>query len=722
MKIQNVTHKEYSLEPGMVIISHTDPKGKITYVNDDFLKASGYTREEVMGKPHNILRHPDMPKEAFEDLWNTVQGNQPWQGVVKNRCKNGDHYWVVATVTPLKNNEGYMSVRYPCDYELKKEAENLYRDMKMNSDKYKLFKGGVYRSGLRFFLAKLKIKFSSMSISTKLLVPIFLFALILGTNLFFESKKLENEVLIEAGKANAENSIMTARNARAFYSQEIIPKAMQNGLGITHDFKNDPHGIPLPASLMRSLGEMSQGGNAGELRLYSKNPFSFNRNTNLDTFEEEAISFLEKNPSDAFYRLEEKNGRQVFRLARADVMINDSCIACHNNHPDSTRTNWKIGDVRGAISVSIPVDNISSNLNTIFTRAIIVNSIIGLFAIIILLWVASTQVKRIRSLKETLGKIAGGDLDVEVPNSTCTDEIGDLSGNTLKLRNQLAEMVSETKSSSRQFEIVVSQVVEKSNMMVDGAHRQSDSANMISAAAEELSASITQLAEFGNLIHNISLEAGETAREGGDKVIEASQISSQVASVVQDAADELKTLQEATDEINKIVSTITGIAEQTNLLALNAAIEAARAGEQGRGFAVVADEVRNLATKTATSTGEIKGLVERIMTQTGKAVERIEHSVEKVQEGVQASSEAGKSVFGIKEKTSKVMEAADQIRMTLQDQQAASHEVAEKINQVAEDANTSSAQAEEATRTISKIIPMLDRLQNMASKFKLLGQ
>ena len=109
-----ITQREYILPDGMTIVSRTDLKGRITYVNPDFLTASGFDEEELIGQPHNLVRHPDMPEQAFADLWTTLQAGRPWTGLVKNRRKNGDHYWVLANATPLLENgatTGYLSVR-----------------------------------------------------------------------------------------------------------------------------------------------------------------------------------------------------------------------------------------------------------------------------------------------------------------------------------------------------------------------------------------------------------------------------------------------------------------------------------------------------------------------------------------------------------------------------------------------------------------------------------
>ena len=127
---QPVTQKEIMLAPGQMIVSTTDLKGQIVYVNQTFIDVSGFSQAELVGQPHNIVRHPDMPVEAFADLWETLKRKRPWTGLVKNRCKNGDHYWVVANVTPTYQNgsiTGYMSVRSQPTREQVEAAETAYR-------------------------------------------------------------------------------------------------------------------------------------------------------------------------------------------------------------------------------------------------------------------------------------------------------------------------------------------------------------------------------------------------------------------------------------------------------------------------------------------------------------------------------------------------------------------------------------------------------------------
>jgi aerotaxis receptor len=151
-----VTNDEYVLPDGEVIISRTDIKGRVTYVNESFVQSSGFSREEAMGKAHNIVRHPDMPPVAFEDLWNTIKEGEPWSALVKNRRKDGGFYWVRANVTPMVENgqiSGYMSVRTKPGRAEVAAAEELYRKMREGQALGIMLKGGeIRRLGVRGML------------------------------------------------------------------------------------------------------------------------------------------------------------------------------------------------------------------------------------------------------------------------------------------------------------------------------------------------------------------------------------------------------------------------------------------------------------------------------------------------------------------------------------------------------------------------------------------
>ena len=151
---QPVTQREREFPDGLTLVSTTDPQGRITHCNAAFVQVSGFSYEELLGQPHNMVRHPDMPPEAFKDLWGTIGRGRPWSGVVKNRCKNGDHYWVLANVTPVMENGkpvGYMSVRLKPTREQIQDAEALHARLRAERDSgrqtIRLHAGGVRKVG-----------------------------------------------------------------------------------------------------------------------------------------------------------------------------------------------------------------------------------------------------------------------------------------------------------------------------------------------------------------------------------------------------------------------------------------------------------------------------------------------------------------------------------------------------------------------------------------------
>jgi len=191
-----VTNNEYVLTDNDSIVSKTDLQGKITYVNDDFKRISGFSEAELIGEPQNIVRHPDMPVEAFADFWATLKAGRPWTGMVKNRCKNGDYYWVVANATPLVERGqhiGYMSVRGKPSrrqVEAADQAYSLFRDGKASGLKIK--DGKVVKSGL---LGKLNV-FKDMSIKARVVTIIAVLSVMLlgigGLGVFSLSKSNES--------------------------------------------------------------------------------------------------------------------------------------------------------------------------------------------------------------------------------------------------------------------------------------------------------------------------------------------------------------------------------------------------------------------------------------------------------------------------------------------------------------------------------------------------
>ncbi|HJV76350.1 MAG TPA: methyl-accepting chemotaxis protein [Noviherbaspirillum sp.] len=174
-----VTTTEYVLDNNEIIVSKTDLKGRITYINQDFTRISGFSEEEALGKPHNIVRHPDMPEEAFADLWNALKQGKSWTGIVKNRCKNGDFYWVEATVAPVLQGPqivGFTSIRTKAAPEKIAAAKAVYRSIKEGSHTYAIHGGMVVKHGLGNWLnavRRLSLKTRTMA-SSGILAVLFL--------------------------------------------------------------------------------------------------------------------------------------------------------------------------------------------------------------------------------------------------------------------------------------------------------------------------------------------------------------------------------------------------------------------------------------------------------------------------------------------------------------------------------------------------------------------
>ncbi|MFZ6863200.1 methyl-accepting chemotaxis protein [Undibacterium sp. Ji67W] len=217
-----VSNQEYILGDDETIVSKTDLQGNITYINDDFVRVSGFSEEELIGAPQNIVRHPDMPVEAFADFWHTVKSGKAWTGLVKNRCKNGDHYWVEATAAPLINNGqmvGYTSIRVKPSRDKVNAADAAYKAIK-NGDKSILIKEGV--AVRKSSLGKLNF-LSSISIATKVsgFTIVMAILLIASVALSFSGAAKDNASIIAA--LNLASLILAVIFGGALYGSVINP-------------------------------------------------------------------------------------------------------------------------------------------------------------------------------------------------------------------------------------------------------------------------------------------------------------------------------------------------------------------------------------------------------------------------------------------------------------------------------------------------------------------
>lgn len=183
-------------------------------------------------------------------------------------------------------------------------------------------------------------------------------------------EKMAQEAGLTAARSFANNIV----NVRGFYTQHIVPRAKAAGMQAGHDWEKADNTIPIPATLTRELAKLtgSDRKGAGSLRLFSDLPFAFRsgKEIELDGFEKDALAFVKQNPKGEFVRVETRpDGGSVYRYAIADTMQAEACVSCHNSHPASPKRDWKLGDVRGALAVSVPLDDMEAGINAFVLRA-----------------------------------------------------------------------------------------------------------------------------------------------------------------------------------------------------------------------------------------------------------------------------------------------------------------------------------------------------------------
>jgi aerotaxis receptor len=498
MKINTpVTNNEVFMKPGRPIVSKTDLKGIITYVNQTFLDVSGFNHEELIGKNHNIVRHPDMPVQAFAWLWDTIGLGIPWRGIVKNRAKNGDFYWVEAYVTPIKENGhtvGYMSVRNIPDRAEVSACEELYKALREG-------KASLPKRGFRLddvsFQTKLNIIFIAMAI------------LLGGSNLYYflEAKTTLDQVV-----------------------------ATVVGLG---------------------------------------------------------------------------------------------------------------------------------TLLTVFAR----------------FWLGGTVNRFLGKARHAVGQIAEGNFNFTVGVDS-RDEFGYILNELESMRINLRAIMSDVMLAAKDVEFNSQHVETEMQGLLQRSSSQSERVDSVSTAVTQMHQSVDSASEHTKTSEEMAKVTAAIVHGGNQKM--ASSISSveRIVEVVNESRATLLNLHESIQRIEQLTKTIKDVAEQTNLLALNAAIEAARAGEQGRGFAVVADEVRKLAERTARSTVDISSTVSDIQQATAAAVSSMDNAVGEVGRSTGLISESSSSLSEIIVASDKGMEMAHEISVMLQQQSAAAKDVARHMIEI----------------------------------------
>lgn len=515
-----VTETEYSLSDDDVIISSTDLKGAITSVNQTFKDISGFSDEELLYKNHNMVRHPDMPPAAFGDLWDTLKTDKPWMGIVKNRCKNGDYYWVDAFVTPMIENgktSGYESTRVKAEPEVIKRADKIYQSIWANKFKLPKFKPN--------YTVKLTALFSS-------------FQLIAMLGLLFT-----NTISILPAV-----TVFLLTSLISYFAINVFLKPFRNVTNLA--------------------------------KTYMENPIT-----------------------------------QLVYTGRYDEV--------------------------GQIDVSL---RMLTSLNR-------------------------TILKRLDDVSETLAEHAG----------------------------DASDLVQDTRS---------------------GVQRQQSEIEQVATAMNEMTATVQEVARSTQGAAEAANSANQQAGVGAAKVSAAVKVIESLSTDIEDTEQSIQELANNSVEIGAVLDVIKGVAEQTNLLALNAAIEAARAGEQGRGFAVVADEVRTLASRTQESTAEIQSMIEKIQYGTKNAVSKMADVRERSNEGLEHVSSSSEAIQEMRQAVETMNTLNTQIASAAEEQSVVGETIAENIENISQVSRSTDTTASEMANTTQGLTELAGGIHNMIKQFE----
>jgi methyl-accepting chemotaxis protein len=357
-------------------------------------------------------------------------------------------------------------------------------------------------------------------------------------------------------------------------------------------------------------------------------------------------------------------------------------------------------------------------------KSIVIGIVIGCIGVLLqaglATWLLRAIMKPVDALRLMLRDISQGDGDLTKRlDDTTKDELADVSRYFNIFIEKLRNMIKQIANTSSQVSAAAVQLNYTAEQIATGAEQVAAQADTVATAGEEMSATSGDIAQNCQLAAEGAELASHTAQNGAEVVEKTVRVMSQIAEKVQESAKTVESLGARSDQIGAIIGTIEDIADQTNLLALNAAIEAARAGEQGRGFAVVADEVRALAERTTRATREIGEMIKAIQKETKEAVAAMELGVHQVETGTEEAAKSGQALNKILRQVNDVAMQINQVATAAEEQTATTSEISSNMHQITEVVQQTSCGAHESARAAKQLRGNAEELQRLVRQFKL---
>ncbi len=559
------------------------------------------------------------------------------------------------------------------------------------------------------------------SLFWKLAIPVIvLFAVTIAGLSFYIPNQIEHRA-VEGATSTSKQTAKQFKVLRKYYVQNILNKVKAgSNMRPAINHKDDPNAFPLPATMIHDLSALLK--NEGTtVNLYSAYPFPNRKSRILDTFQNEAWDYLVKNPEDVFVEETKKDGKTVVRVAVADTMVAEGCVNCHNAHPDTPRTGWKLGDVRGILEINSDISEqvVASTLTGQKIMLVLLCTL--LFIVAAIYFVYKTVVaKKLAELDGSINELATGSSDLtQRLDDSGSDEIASLASGFNKFLENHRIFIKDITESAHQLSDSTTEMASVTVQAKEDATEQRNQISMVATAVNEMAATIQEVASNTVTADESARLAKEETSSGLQVVDDNICITNTLANEIEKAAEVIQALKADSEGIGTVLDVIRGISEQTNLLALNAAIEAARAGEHGRGFAVVADEVRTLASKTQGSTLEIQEMIEKLQQGADSAVTVMDKGIETVEASVKQATQTGGSLKSITEAVNSISDINAQIASAIEEQSV----VAEDINKNVVTVDNLAQRGDEASANIASANEQLSQLagnlSTLVSRFKI---